>query len=217
MRLLHVEASKYVLCLVSTSVNFPSGAVEHPNVPAARIFDTLPDHWDQILTVSFCGGVVLVELDPVPPEVLLFIVFCPCVVVCTEGVTPRCLESNTSEHFFHVSEPQSVVITGVNVSGFIVENMLRGGGQGYEVYQLTLFRVGFTGTVLAYNVTSYLEPFLDFFWGARVDGFIVSVVYEGYFDVIFSSTNHTPKVFKGPFLDNTGEEGSIKSRCHISS
>ena len=67
VKLLHAEASKYVLCLVSTSVNFPSGAVEHPDVPAARIFDSLPDHTDQNLTVSLCGGVFLVKLDPVPP------------------------------------------------------------------------------------------------------------------------------------------------------
>ena len=73
-----------------------------------------------------------------------------------------------------------MVITGVNVSGFIVEDMLRGGGQGYLVYQLTLFRVGFAGTVLAYNVTSYLEPFLDFFRGAHMEGLIISVVHEGY-------------------------------------
>ena len=67
MKLLHAEASKYVLCLVSTSVHFPSGAVEHPDVPAARIFDSLLDSTDEILAVSFCGGVSLVELDPIPP------------------------------------------------------------------------------------------------------------------------------------------------------
>ena len=134
----------------------------------------------------------MVELDPVPSEVLLLVVLCPRVVVCTEGVTSRCLEGNTINHFLHVSEPQGVVITGVNVRGFIVEDMLRGGGQGYKVYQLTLFRVGLAGTVLAYNVTSYLEPFLDFFRGARMEGLIVSVVHERYFDVILSSIHHTP-------------------------
>ena len=102
MKLSHAEASKYVLCLVSTSVHFPSGAVKHPDVPAARIFDSLLDHRDQILTISLRGGVVLVKLDPVPPEVLLLIMLCPRVVVGAAGVTPRCLEGNPSEHFLHV-------------------------------------------------------------------------------------------------------------------
>ena len=105
MLLLHVEPDTYVACRVSASVNFSPGAVEHPNVPEAPIFDTLPDHLDQILTVSLCEGVILVELDPVPPEVLLLVVLCPRVVVCTEDVTPRCLEGKTSEHLLHVSEP----------------------------------------------------------------------------------------------------------------
>ena len=47
MLLLHVEANNYVTCRLSTSVNFSPGAVEHPNVPAARIFDTLLDHSNQ--------------------------------------------------------------------------------------------------------------------------------------------------------------------------
>ena len=89
MRLLHVEANNYVFCLVSTSVNFSPGAVQHPDVPAACIFDSLLDHTDQILTVSLRGGVVLVKLHLVPTEVLLLIVFCSSVVVCAEGVTPN--------------------------------------------------------------------------------------------------------------------------------
>ena len=217
MLLIHVEADTYVTCRVSTSVNFYPGAVEHPNVPAARIFDMLPDHIDQILTVSLSGGVIVVELDPVPPEVLLLVALCPSVVVGTEGVTPRCLKRNTGEHFLHVGEPRSVVITGVNVVGFVVKNMLRGGGQGCEVYQLTPFHVGFVGTVLTYNVTSYLEPLLDFFRGARMEGIIVSVVHEGHFEMILCSTHHTPKVLKGTFIDNAGEEGGIEFICHFDS
>ena len=75
MLLLHVETDTYVACRVSTSVNFSPGAVEHPNVPAARIFDTLLDHLDQILTVRLCGGVILVELDPVPPKCCCLLCF----------------------------------------------------------------------------------------------------------------------------------------------
>ena len=87
------------------SVQLSPGAVEHPDVPAARIHDTLPDHRDQVLTVSLCGKVLLVELDPGPPEVLPPVVLGPRVVIGTEGVTPRSLEGNLSEHVFHVIEP----------------------------------------------------------------------------------------------------------------
>ena len=197
MLLLHVEAVTSVACQVSASVQLSPGDVEHPNVPAARILDTHPDHWDQLLAVSLCGGVLLVELDPVPSEVLLLIVLCPRVVVGAEGVTPRCLEGNTSEHFLHVIEPRGVVITGVNVRGFIGEDMLRGGVQGYEVYQVTLFRVGLAGTVLTHNVASYLEPLLDFLRGARVEGIIISVVHESYFYVILKTITITKSINLG--------------------
>ena len=50
----------------STSIHLSPGAVVHPDVPAARVLDTLSDRRDQVLTVSISGGVRVVKLDPVP-------------------------------------------------------------------------------------------------------------------------------------------------------
>ena len=136
---------------------------------------------------AFVEGFFLVELEPVPPEMLMLVMLCPGVVVSTEGVTLRCLEGNLSEHFLHGFEPRSVVVARIDVTWFIVEDMLRGGGQGHEVYQLTLFCVASAVTVLDHNVSSKLEALLDLLRGAGVEVVIVSVVNEGYFHVTLSS------------------------------